>query len=140
MSGPIVEAGSVPGPTTTSGIRAAMASTSGSATDPDRDDNRDRHAALPGRTVGRGDRGVGGRVDVGIGQHDHVVLRPTERLHPLAVGRAGLVDVAGDGRAAHERHRVDIGMGQQGIHRFGVALDDVEHAVGEAGPLHQLRQ
>ena len=31
--------------------------------------------------------GVGGEVEVGVGQHDHVVLRPAERLHPLAVRR-----------------------------------------------------
>ena len=78
----------------------------------DRDDDRDRHAALPRRTVGRGDRGVGGGGDVGVGQHHHVVLRAPERLDPLTVARAGLVDVAGDRGAADERHRVDVGMGQ----------------------------
>ena len=31
-------------------------------------------------------RGVGGRVDVGIRHHDHVVLRAAERLHALARG------------------------------------------------------
>ena len=54
----------------------------------DRDGDRDRHAPLAGRAVGRRDRGVGGQVDVGVGQHDHVVLRAAERLHPLAVRRA----------------------------------------------------
>ena len=32
-----------------------------------RDDDRDGHAPLSRRPVGRGDRGVGGRVDVGVG-------------------------------------------------------------------------
>ena len=55
----------------------------------DRDDHRDRHAALAGRAVAGGDGGVGRHVDVGVGQHDHVVLRPAERLAALAVrGRA----------------------------------------------------
>ena len=69
-----------------------------------------------------------------------MVLRAAERLDPLAVGRAGLVDVAGHGRAADERHRVDVGVRQQGVHRLAVALDDVEDAVGEAGLLDQLGQ
>jgi hypothetical protein len=49
----------------------------------DRDDDRDRHAALAGRAVAGADRGVGGHVEVGVGQHDHVVLRAAERLHRL---------------------------------------------------------
>ena len=46
----------------------------------DRDDHRDRHAALARRAVAGGDGRVGGHVDVGVGQHDHVVLRAAERL------------------------------------------------------------
>ena len=64
----------------------------------DRDDHADRHTALPRRAVRRADRGVGRHVYVGIRQHDHVVLRPPERLHPLAVLRALLVDVTSDWR------------------------------------------
>jgi hypothetical protein len=36
---------------------------------------------------------VGGEVDVGVGQHDRVVLGAAEGLDPLAVARAALVDV-----------------------------------------------
>ena len=103
-----------------------------------RHDDRDGHAALAGRAVGGGDGSVGRGIDVGVGQHDHVVLRTAERLHPLAVPRAGLIDVARDRRAADERHRVDIGMGEDRVHRFGVALDDRDDPVGEAGLGHQL--
>ena len=42
----------------------------------DGDHDRDGHAALAGGAVARRDGGVGGHVDVGVGQHDHVVLRP----------------------------------------------------------------
>ena len=51
----------------------------------DGDDLRDRHAALAGGAVGGADGRVGGHVDVGVGQDDHVVLRAAERLHALAV-------------------------------------------------------
>ena len=51
----------------------------------DRDDHRDGHAALAGRAVAGGDGGVGGQVEVGVGEHDHVVLRAAEGLHALAV-------------------------------------------------------
>ena len=133
MSGPIIDVSSSPGPTTTSGIRAAIASTSGSATAPDRDHDRDRHAALTRRAVPGRDGGVGGGVDVGVGEHDHVVLRTTERLHPLAVLGAGLVDVARDRGAADERDGIDVGVREQRVDRLGVALHHGEHAVGEPG-------
>lgn len=54
--------------------------------------------------------------------------------------RAGLVDVPGDRGAPYERHCIDVGVGQQGIDRFGVALHDVEHAIREPGLLHDLGQ
>ena len=50
----------------------------------DRDDGRDRHAALAGRAEAGVDGGVGREIEVGVGQHDHVVLRAAERLHALA--------------------------------------------------------
>ena len=103
-------------------------------------DHRDGHAPLARRSVAGRDRRVGGRVDVRVGQHDHVVLGAAERLDALAVARPRLVDVAGYRRAPHERHRVDVGVGQQGIDRLAVALDDGEDAVGEAGLLHEIGQ
>ena len=134
MSGPIIEASSSPGPTTTSGMRAAIASTSGSATAPDRDDDRDRHAALAGRAVAGGDRGVGGGVDVGVGQHDHVVLGAAERLHPLAVLRAGLVDVAGDRRCCPTNETASTsGCVSSASTASASPCTTVTHAVGEAG-------
>ena len=106
----------------------------------DRHRDRDRHAPLAGRAVRRRHRGVGGHVDVGVGQHQHVVLRPAERLHPLAVRGAGLVDVARDRRRADEAHRGDVRVAQQPVDRLLVTLDHGEHAVGQAGVLPQLGQ
>jgi hypothetical protein len=59
----------------------------------DRNEHADRHAPLPRRTEARVHRRVGDEVEVGIRKHQHVVLRPTERLDPFAVIRSGLVDV-----------------------------------------------
>ena len=69
-----------------------------------------------------------------------MVLGAAERLHALAVARARLVDVAGDGRAADEGHRGDTRVRQECVHRVGVAVHHVEHAVGHAGLLGQLGQ
>ena len=102
------------------------------------DQHRDRHAALPGRAVAGADSGVGSHVDVGVGQHDHVVLRPAERLDALAVRGRGLVDVPGDRRRADEAHRRDLRMLEHRVDRDLVAVDDVEDAVRQAGLLQQL--
>ena len=104
----------------------------------DRDDDRDRHAPLARRAVRGRDRGVGGDVDVGVGQHDHVVLRAAERLHALAVRGAGHVDVARDRGRADEADRRDVGVLEQAVDRDRVAVHDVEHAVGQSGFGEQL--
>ena len=130
----------MPGPTLIFGSRSAMASTSGSADVADRDDDADRHAALAGGAVGCRDGGIGRHLDVRVGQHDHVVLGTAERLHALAVLRAGLVDVAGDRRRADEAHGGDVGMLEDPIDRDLVAVHDVEDAVGQPGLLQQLTE
>ena len=122
-----------PGPMRSFGSRSAIASTSGSRDVADGDDDRDGHAPLAGRAVAGRHRGVGGHVDVGVGQHDHVVLGPAEGLHPLAVRGAGLVDVPGDRRRADEAHRGDVGVLEDAVDGHLVALHDVEHAVGQPG-------
>ena len=52
--------------------------------------------------VVHGDKVVGREVEIRVGQHDRVVLRSTEGLHPLSVASAALVDVARDGCGPHE--------------------------------------
>ena len=62
-----------------------------------------------------------------------MVLRTAERLHALPVGRAVRVDVARDRGRADEAHRADVRVLEDRVDRHLVALDDVEHAVGQAG-------
>ncbi len=104
----------------------------------DGDDRGDRHAALAGRAVGGGHGGVGGRVEVGVGQHQHVVLGAAEGLDALAVGGGGGVDIAGDGRGADEGHGLDVRVLQQAVDGHLVAVHDVEHALGQPGLGEQL--
>ena len=59
-------------------------------------DHRDRHAALASRAKARVNCRVGNQFEVGIWQHEHVVLRATEGLNPLAVLGSGLIDILGD--------------------------------------------
>ena len=99
----------------------------------DRDHDADRHAPLAGGAVARGDGRVGDRVEVGVGQHQHVVLGAAEGLDPLA-GRARLlVDVLRDRRRADEADGRDVGAVQQRVDGDLVALQDVEDAVGQPG-------
>ena len=100
--------------------------------------DRDGHASLAGRTVCGADCGVGGHVEIGVGQHQHVVLGPAEGLHALAVLRAGLVDVPGDRRRSDEADGRDVGVLEDAIDGDLVAVDDVEAAVGKPGLLQQV--
>ena len=93
MTGPISLSASRPGPTLTARGLLGEASTSSSPSRADRDRRGDRHAPLAGRAERRGDEVVGGEVEVGVGQDDRVVLGAAERLDPLAVAVARLVDV-----------------------------------------------
>ena len=103
-----------------------------------REHDRDGHATLAGRAVRRAHRRIRGHVDVGVGEHDHVVLRAAQRLHALAVLRPVLVDVARDRRRADEADGRDAGVLEDRVHRHLVALDDVEDAVRHARLLEQL--
>jgi hypothetical protein len=81
---------------------------------------------------------VGGEVDVGVGEDDGVVLGAAERLHPLAVGGSALVDVLRDRRRADEGDGGDVGVLEDRVHGLLVAVDDVEHALGQTGLGPQL--
>jgi hypothetical protein len=76
--------------------------------------------------------------EVGVGHDDHVVLGAAQRLHALIVGSARVIDVLGDRGGADEADRRDVRMGEDGVDRLLVAVDDVEHAVGQAGLLHEV--
>ncbi len=105
----------------------------------DRHHGRDRHAALAGRAVGGADQSVGGRVEIGVRQHDGVVLGATQRLHPFPLGASGFIDVPGDRRRADERDCRHVGVRQEGVDRVLVAMHDVEDAVGQSGLFQQFR-
>ena len=103
-----------------------------------REHDRDRHAPLPRSPVAGVDRGVGGQVEVGVGQDEHVVLRAAERLDPLAGGDPALVDVARDRRRPDEGDRLDVGVVEQRVDRLLVAVHDVDHAVRHSGLTPQV--
>jgi hypothetical protein len=60
-----------------------------------------------------------------------VVLGAAERLDALAVGDGALLDGAGDRRRADEADRRDVRVGEDALDRGPVAVDDVQHAIGE---------
>ena len=108
--------------------------------------HRDRHTSFSGRTVGRAHGGVGGKVEICVGQDHHVVLRTTQRLDPLAVRRRGVIDVLGDRARPDKAHGFDIGMFDEPIDGHLVAVHDVENprwepgCVGEFGKKHRCRR
>ena len=102
------------------------------------DGDRDRHAALAGRTVAGADQRIDGLVEIGVGHDDHVVLGAAEALDAFAVRAAAAVDVLRDRRGADEADGGDLGMVEDGVDGFLVAVHDLEDAVGQAGFLHQL--
>ena len=140
MSGPISLAASVPSPMTSAPMRDAHRLDEPVGHVADGDEHRHGHAALAGRAVGGRDRRIRGAVEVGVGHDDHVVLRAAEGLHALAVRRGALVDRLGDGRRADERDGAHLGGVEDRVDRDLVAVHDVEHAVGQAGLLEQLRE
>ncbi|OEI69327.1 hypothetical protein Cus16_1169 [Curtobacterium sp. ER1/6] len=106
----------------------------------DGDDDRDRHAALTGRAEARVDRVVGDEVEVGVGQHEHVVLRAAEGLHALAVLRPRLVHVLRDRGRPDERDRLDVRAGEEAVDGLLVAVEHREDAVGQSCLPELLRE
>ncbi len=104
----------------------------------DRHDHRQRHAALAGRAEGGAGKVVDDLVEVGVGHDDAVVLGAAEGLDALPVRGAARVDILRDVGRADEADRGDVGMVEDRVDHFLVAVDDVEDAVGQARFLHQL--
>ncbi len=98
------------------------------------------HAAFAGTAEGRSLNGFDSLIEIGVGHDDEVVFRAAGGLHALAVARAGFVNVLGDVGRADEGDRPHERMREQGVDTFFIAVDDVEHAVGEAGFHKQLAQ
>ena len=100
--------------------------------------DRDRHAALAGRTVSRPDERIGGPIHVRVRHDDHVVLGAAEALHPLAIGRAASVDVGRDGGGADKTDGGDVRIVEQRVHGHLVADHHVENARRQARLDHEL--
>ncbi|MND91836.1 hypothetical protein D3C80_839750 [compost metagenome] len=98
-----------------------------------RDSNGNRHAAFTRSAIGCAHQSVDRFVEVGVRHHHHMVFRAAQRLHALTVGRAGGVDIAGDGRGADEADRLHVRVRKDGVDGLLVTIDYVEYAVGQAG-------
>src|SRR3546814_3814881 len=79
-------------------------------------------------------------VEVGVGHDDAVILGPAHRLYPLAVRDAAVVDIMRNVRRADEADRADVGMVENRVDHFLVAVDDLQNAFGKAGLQHQFAQ
>jgi len=69
-----------------------------------------------------------------------VVLRPAKGLHALGVGGAAGIDVLRDVGRAHEADRGDIGMVEDRIDHFLVAMDNLQQPFGRARLHEQFGQ
>ena len=94
------------------------------------------HAAFAGAAERGRLNGFDCLIQIGIGHDDEMVLRAAGGLHSLAVRRAGGVNVLGNCGAADKRNRSHQRMREQGVDAFLIAVDDVEHALGQPG-FHQ---
>ena len=88
----------------------------------DGDDHADRHATLARTAKGGADRSVSRHFNVGVRQQDHVVFRAAQRLHALAVLRAGFVNVLGNRCATDEADRLNVWMLEQTVYSDFIAL------------------
>ena len=98
-----------------------------------RNRNRNRHAALARRAIACAHQRVDDLIHIGIGHDDHVVLRATKALHALTGCCATGVDIFGNRRGADKADGLHIRIIKQRIHRFFVALHDIEDACGQTG-------
>ena len=104
------------------------------------DGDGQRHTAFTGRAVRSRDHRIGSHLHVGVGEHQSMVLGSAKGLDTLAPGGAGLIDVPGDRRRAHEADGGNVGVGQQCVDGLLVALDNSEDAIGQTGVLPHLGQ
>src|SRR3546814_5244399 len=70
-------------------------------------------------------------VEIGIGHDDAVVLRAAHRLDALSVRDATVVDIMRDVRRADEADRADVGMVEDRVDHFLVAMDGLENPLGQ---------
>jgi hypothetical protein len=81
---------------------------------------------------------VCGKVQIGVGHDDGVVLCTAKGLNALSAPAYALVNVTRDRRRSHERDRRDVGMIEHRVDGDLIAMHDVEHAVRQAASAYRL--
>src|SRR5437899_2773175 len=94
-----------------------------------RDCDRNSKAALPGASEGAVADNLCGHRHVGIGQHDHVILRSSLALATFALLSGSRVYVARNRSRSHEADGTDFGMIDQSVHSRLTAIDQVHHSL-----------
>ena len=103
------------------------------------DRHGDGQAALSGAGEGAVADDLGGVVEVGVGQHDGMVLGSALALHALAVGGGARIDVLRHRGGADETDGADLGMVEDGIHGLASAVDQTDDTLGKIQALDQAK-
>ena len=69
-----------------------------------------------------------------------MIFGATQRLHPLAMGRTRLEDLARDRCGADKADTLNFRVLENGVDHFAVAVHDIEYAGGHAGLRQQVCQ
>src|SRR5207245_5947913 len=104
----------------------------------DGDRQRAGQTALAGRAERRSHHVSNGLVEHRVWHEDENVLRAALGLDALTVLRRPTIYVARDRRRADEGHPADGRMVQNRVDGGFAAIDQVEHAGGEAGLIDEL--
>ena len=102
--------------------------------------HRDRHAALARRAIARTHQRIGGKVHIGVGHDDHVVLGTAKALAAFAVRGCAAVDILRDGGGADKAHSLHRRAVKDRVNRFLVAIDHLQDTIGQTRLLAQLGQ
>ena len=99
-----------------------------------------RHASLTSRSEGCTHQLIDGVLLVGV-RHDHpVVLGAHVTLHPLAIGRAPLVNVSSRRVSTNKRDGSDVWIITNEVDTVVLAMDYIDHAVRESSLFEELQQ
>ena len=104
------------------------------------DRERCGQAALTGAAQGGIRANSGGHLRIGIGKHNDRILRATLTLHSFPIGGGACVNVARNGRRAHEADGADAEVIQNRLCRFLAPVHEIQDPFGEADFFHQLKE
>src|SRR3546814_3661529 len=77
-------------------------------------------------------------IEVGVGHDDAMILRAAHGLYALARLNAAPVDIMRDVGRTDEADALDIGVVENGVDHFLVAMNDLKNAIGTARFLEQF--